>query len=139
MPRLALINMVIGFTIIFLSASFGTFIVVEMEEMFRSAPHLLNDWYMTLLQSSHGHSSLLGMIQILFGLTLPYSRLSTTFKGYQTLALIAGSLAMGPILALRATVFTDSELLLVINGLLLALFLFAIIFHAFGIYLRSRC
>lgn len=136
MPRLALINMVIGFAIIFLSASFGTFIVVELEELFRSAPHLVNDWYMTLLQSSHGHSSLLGMIHILFGLTLPYSQLSATLKFYQTLALIAGSLAMGPILALRATV--DGDLLVVISGLLLALFLFAIIFHAFGIYLRIR-
>ena len=136
MSRLALVNMVIGFTIIFLSASFGTFIVVELEELFRGAPHLVNDWYMTLLQSSHGHSSLLGMIHILFGLTLPYSRLSATFKFYQTLALIAGSLAMGPILVLRATV--DSDLLVVISGLLLALFLFAIIFHAFGIYLKIR-
>ena len=136
MSRLALVNMVIGFTIIFLSASFGTFIVIELEELFRSAPHLVNDWYMTLLQSSHGHSSLLGMIHIMFGLTLPYSRLSATFKFYQTLALIAGSLAMGPILVLRATV--DNDLLVVISGLLLALFLFAIIFHAFGIYLRIR-
>ena len=138
MPRLALINMVIGFTIVFLSASFGTFIVVEMEEMFRSAPHLVNDWYMTLLQSSHGHSSLLGMIHVLFGLTLPYSQLSATVKFYQTLALLAGSLAMGPILALRAIAFINDNLLVVISGLLLALFLFALIFHAFGIFLRIR-
>lgn len=138
MSRLALINMVIGFTIIFLSASFGTFIVVELEELFRSAPHLVNDWYMTLLQSSHGHSSLLGMIHILFGLTIPYSRLSETLKFYQTLALIAGSLAMGPILVLRATAVINDSFLVVISGLLLALFLFAIIFHAFGIYLKIR-
>lgn len=139
MPRLALINMVVGFVIIFLSASFGTFIVVEMQEMFRSAPHLINDWYMTLLQSAHGHSSLFGMIHVLFGLTLPYSRLSTTLKIYQTLALLAGSLAMGPLLALRATSPAASDgVVVVVSGLLLALFLFAIIFHAFGIYLRIR-
>ena len=140
MPRLALLNMVIGFVIIFLSASLGTFIVDIMTELFISAPQLTNSWQQTLLRSAHGHVTLLGFTHILFGLTLPYSQLSTRLKFWQTVGIAAGTVAMGPLLLLKSYTppTSDTDLLSLLIGLMLSLFLFALIFHAFGIFVRMK-
>lgn len=140
MSRLALINMVIGFVIVFISASLGTFIVNTMTELYVTAPQHLAAWQHTLARSAHGHSTLCGLVHILFALTLPYSRLSARFKLWQSLGILAGSIAMGPLLLWKSLIppTLELDLLSVVMGLLLSLFLFAIIFHAFGIFLRIR-
>ena len=140
MSRLALANMVIGFVLVFLSASLGTFIVNQMTELYVTAPQHLAAWQHTLARSAHGHSTLCGLVHILFALTLPYSRLSARLKLWQALGILAGSIAMGPLLLLKSLTppTLDLDILSVVMGLLLALFLFAIIFHAFGIFLRLR-
>lgn len=140
MPRLALLNMVIGFVVVFLSASLGTFIVDTMTELFISAPQLTNSWQQTLLSSAHGHVALFGFTHILFGLTLPYSQLSVRLKVWQTVGITAGTVAMGPLLLLKSYIppTSDIDLLSLLIGLLLSLFLFALIFHAFGIFVRMK-
>ena len=140
MSRLALTNMVIGFVIVFLSASLGTFIVNTMTELYVTAPEHLAAWQHTLARSAHGHSSLCGLVHILFGLTLPYSRLSERSKLWQAGGILAGSIAMGPLLLLKSLSepSLDLDLLSLLMGLLLSLFLFALIFHAFGIFLRIK-
>lgn len=140
MSRLALINMVIGFVLVFLSASLGTFIVNEMTELYLTAPEHLAAWQHTLARSAHGHSTLCGLVHILFALTLPYSRLSERLKLWQAVGIFAGSIALGPLLLLKSLMQPSLALdpLSMVMGLLLSLFLFAIIFHAFGIFLRIK-
>ena len=140
MSRLALTNMVIGFVLVFLSASLGTFIVNEMTTLYVTAPQQLTAWQHTLARSAHGHSTLCGLMHILFGLTLPYSRLSPRLKLWQTVGIGAGSIAMGPLLLLKSLTQPSLDLdpLSLLMGLLLSTFLFAIIFHAFGIFLRIK-
>ncbi len=140
MTRLALINMVIGFVLVFLSASLGTFIVNEMTELYLTAPQHLAAWQHTLARSAHGHSTLCGLVHILFALTLPYSCLPPRFKLWQAGGILAGSIALGPLLLLKSLTqpSLDLDLLSLTMGLLLSMFLFALAFHAFGIFLRIK-
>ena len=95
MPRIALFNMMIGFTVLLLSASGGTFIAYDMTEAFLKNNDQLNTWQMTLFRSAHGHFNLFGMVHILMGLTIPYSQLSVSLKSWQTGMMLAGTVAMG--------------------------------------------
>lgn len=102
MPRLALLNMALGFLILFLAASAGAFVSFDMTQAFLHDAKQLHSWQSTLLQSSHGHTNLFGILHILFGLTLPYSPLAARWKVLQTGGFALGVLAMGPLLMLRA-------------------------------------
>ncbi len=102
MSRLSIFNMAIGFLLLFFSACAGAFVSFDMTNAFLRDPTLLDSWQLTLLKSSHGHTNLFGMIHVLFGLTLPYSRLPESVKKYQTLGLCAGSFAMGPLMMIKA-------------------------------------
>lgn len=102
MARLGILNMALGFTILFLAAAAGAFISFDLTQAYLHDLSQLDSWQMTLLKSSHGHSNLFGMLHIALGLTLPYSPLSYRYKLAQTLSLAAGTLAMGPLMIVRA-------------------------------------
>ncbi|NRA68704.1 MAG: hypothetical protein HRU19_29735 [Pseudobacteriovorax sp.] len=102
MPRLAILNFIIGFAVLFLAASGGSFVAFDMTEGYLRDPELLHTWQMALLKSSHGHTNLFAMLHILFGLTLAYSPLPHKYKVYQTIGFFTGCLAMGPGMMARA-------------------------------------
>lgn len=102
MQRLGILNMAIGFMVLFLAAAAGAFVSFDMTQAFLHDTKQLYTWEATLLQSSHGHTNLFGMLHILLGLTLPYSPFAPRWKLLQTAGLLAGVLAMGPLLMLRA-------------------------------------
>ena len=102
MPRIAILNMAIGFLILFFAASAGSFVAFDLTEAFLKNKSLLGEWEATLLQSAHGHSNMFGMLHILFGLTLAYSPLASRWLRLQTVGLLLGSLAMGPGMMARA-------------------------------------
>lgn len=102
MPRLAILNFAIGFFILFLAASAGSFVAFDLTEAFLKDKTLLDDWQTVLLQSAHGHTNMFGMLHILFGLTLAYSPLNARYLKLQTLGFFLGSLAMGPGMMIRA-------------------------------------
>lgn len=102
MARIGILNMALGFAVLFLAASGGAFVSFDLTQAFLRDPAQLNSWQMTLLTSSHGHSNLFGLLHIAFGLTLAYSPLSPRLKVSQTLGLFAGVLAMGPGMIVRA-------------------------------------
>ncbi len=102
MPRLSILNMALGFTVLFLAASGGAFVSFDMTQAYLRDISQLHTWEMDLMKSAHGHSNLFGILHIVLGLTLPYSPLPTKWKKLQTLFLFAGVLAMGPGMMLRA-------------------------------------
>lgn len=135
MNRLGLLNMTIGFIIVFIAAAAGAFIAWDLTEAYLVDSSILNEWQTALQRSAHGHSNLFGYLHILFGLTIVYSKLGRSWKLFQTIGLLAGSLAMGPGMLYRASLgpnpSTDLSGLLVGFGLSLALL--AIASHAAGI------
>ena len=79
MPRIGLLNMVVGFIFIFLSASAGFFLLQSIRVfIIRDNTELLS-WWVQLSASAHGHTNLFGMLHILFGLTF-YSVLNLKTK-----------------------------------------------------------
>ncbi len=102
MSRLSILNMALGFFVLFFAACAGAFVSFDMTQAFLHDLKQLNTWEMTLLQSSHGHSNLFGILHIVLGLTLPYSPLAARWKQIQTLGLFGGVLAMGPGMIMRA-------------------------------------
>jgi hypothetical protein len=136
LPKLALINMIIGFTIIAFSASAGVF--VANDTTYRFLENISPVWIDVISAAAHGHTSLFGLIQITFGLTLPYSRLDLKIKKYQTIFLAGGIFAMGPLMMLRGLLgpTTSIEWNGISIGILLSLWLTAIVAHAIGICLK---
>lgn len=134
MQRIGILNMFIGFTLIFVAASAGAFVAVDATHRFLDGTTVAS-WRDMLQASSHGHTTLFGLIHILFGLTIPYSTLPIHFKKIQTAGLFCGALAMGPMMMVRAALgptptFEWNGLLI---GTLLSLALFAIAGHAYGL------
>lgn len=135
MSRLGLVNILIGFTVLFLSASAGAFLANDITAAFLSDKELLNSWQLTLLRSAHGHFNLFGIVHVLLGLTLPYSPWSLLVKKLQTLGFFLATLAIGPGLMVRAYIKPSSELdaMGLLVGLCLSLGLVTLLSHAAGI------
>lgn len=138
MSRLALINMIIGFTVLFLAAAGGAFVATDLVDGYLRDPEILGSWQTTLLAHSHGHTNLFAMIHILLGLTLPYSALSLRVKTWQTWGLLAGTLAMGPGMVVRAYQGPRDNLepLGILLGLALSMALLSLISHSAGLYMK---
>ncbi|HYX33669.1 MAG TPA: hypothetical protein VE954_11185 [Oligoflexus sp.] len=102
MSRLSILNMAMGFLVLFFAACAGAFVSFDMTQAFLHDITQLETWEMTLLKSSHGHSNLFGILHIALGLTLPYSPLTLRWKAIQTACMFGGVLAMGPGMVLRA-------------------------------------
>ena len=102
MARISIWNMAFGFLLLFFAACAGAFVSFDMTDAFLKDPALLDSWQLTLMKSAHGHTNLFGMLHVMFGLTLPYSRLADKFKLWQSYGLVAGSVAMGPLMMIKA-------------------------------------
>ena len=136
MPRIGLFNMTLGFLLIFLAASGGAFVAVNATHRFLEG-EIAARWGEVLQASSHGHTSLFGLIHILFGLTLPYSMLSQKTKVLQTVGIAFGALAMGPMMLVRSAFGPSSsyEGVGVVLGVMLSVALGAICIHVYGLML----
>lgn len=129
------VNLVLGFSTLFISASAGSFISTEISDAFIHDKAILESWQLMLKRSSHGHVALFGIIQILFGLTMNYSGLTTKIKKLQSVGLSLGVLAMGPGLLARAVEGPkkDIDYLAIILGVFLSIWLITIISHIYGL------
>ena len=137
MQRVGLINIIIGFALVFLAACGGAFVAVDTTYRFLEGQHAAG-WAQVLQTSSHGHTSLFGLIHIAVGLTMPYSRLTSPQKAVQTLLLSGGALAMGPGMLLRASYGPTSSFEwngMIIGGLLSAALL-SILLHIVGLAIK---
>jgi hypothetical protein len=135
MPRLALLNMLIGFAVLFLAAAAGAFLASDITTGFLRSKAFLDTWGMVLTKSSHGHTNLFALIHIAFGLTMPYSTLSLRLKKAQTVGLLLGTLAMGPGMLVRATMPPSEgiDVVAYVIGVGLSCALAAMFAHAAGL------
>lgn len=102
MPRLALLNITLGFFLLSVAACGGIFLSFYSTNAFLFDKSLMGTWLYHLARSAHTHTSQFGILHIAFGLSLAYSPWSQRFKQLQTLLLAMGSLAMSLLLLLRA-------------------------------------
>ena len=137
MSRMALINITWGFFLIFVAACGGVFVALETTQAFVHGA-LTPRWEALLQTASHGHVSLFGVIHVLLGLTLSYTRASVFENKLKTLGVALGSLAMGPFLLIRGALgpTLSTEFNGVVIGVCLSCALFAIAYHALGLFLR---
>ncbi len=138
MPRLGLLNMALGFTVLFFAACAGAFVSFDLTEAYLRDVTQLHTWRTTLLSSAHGHSNLFGLLHIAFGLTLPYSPLEARWKALQTGGLFGGVVAMGPLMMIRSA-YGPSESLEGVGlliGALLSLALLTLASHASALIYR---
>jgi hypothetical protein len=139
MPKLALYNIAFGFAFICIAAAAGAFVSTALTEQFLAGIQH-KDWLLTLKTSAHGHSNMFGMIHILFGLTLPYSKMSLKTKKLQTVGIALGSLAVSAgllVIGIRGPV-PGIHIVEVLNGALLSCALLGLLVHVYGIVLRAQ-
>ena len=137
MRRIAILNMAIGFLLVFVAACGGVFVALNSTEAHLQGAQIPT-WRLLLQASSHGHTNLFGVIHVLVGLTMSYCRSSFFLDKLKTAGLLAGSIAMGPLLLFRAasgpSVSNDS--LGIVIGTCLVLALTAILAHMLGLFSR---
>ena len=135
MPRIALLNMALGFLAVFLAACGGVFVANDATNAFLHHPQELQGWQFTLMASAHGHTNLFGMLHILFGLTLPYSGFKGKTHVWQSVGLGLGTLGMSVLMVLRSFVMPSatSDPLGIVLGIMLGAALVAIGSHTAGL------
>lgn len=135
MPRIGIINMICGFALLCLASMAGAFIATEATQGFVSDPAILASWGYTLRKSSHAHTNLFGTLHILYGLTIPYSQMSSRVKIWQTIGLAAGSLGMSLGMIVRALVANPANEggLDYLVGFALSLAMIALTVHVVGL------
>lgn len=132
--------MIIGFLVIFFSASAGPFLSYYVLDGFILDEKILSSWELWLLRSAHAHTALFGLLQVVFGLTLPYSRISNSFKNWQTIGITCGILAMAIVLPLKSFIIPSNEIHIIdiVFGTLISLFYLAIATHVMGLVMRKN-
>lgn len=135
MARLAIWNMMIGFSVVALAAAGGAFIATDLTTGYLRDAAILNSWLITLQSSSHGHTNLFGILHIALGLTMPYSKWSHRTKLLQTIGLGLGTIAMGPFMLVRGWLgpVESVDLTEILIGTCLSASLVAIVSHASGL------
>ncbi len=138
MPRLGLLNMALGFMVLFFAACAGAFVAFDLTEAYLRNLDQLHSWRNVLLSSAHGHTNLFGILHILLGLTLAYSRLGSKWKLMQTIGLFAGVVAMGPLMMVRSAAGPSEsyEGIGFVIGLFLSLALLSLASHAAALFYR---
>lgn len=121
-----------------LAAMAGSFIAIDITESYLNDLASLQSWQLTLMRSAHGHSNLFGMLHVAFATTLAWSRFSPRIKLWQTIGLLMGSLAMGPVMVVRSylAVPTGIDLMGICVGVLLTGALLAVASHSYALFVR---
>jgi hypothetical protein len=138
MPRLAIFNMFLGFFVLTLVAAAGSFIATDITVGYLQDQKSLETWRLLIAKSSHGHTNLFAMIHIMFGLTMPYSKLSNRVKKIQTIGLFLGVLGMGPVMLMRGYLgpVDRVDLVEVCLGTMLSCALLSLVSHAAGLGMK---
>ena len=102
MRKMATLNILLGFMLLFFLAMSGLFLRKEVVDQYLTAPEGLQSWRYMLMRSAHGHGNLFAMIQILYGVSLPYSRSKNTARIFQTTGFFLGACAMSVLVFLEA-------------------------------------
>ena len=130
--------MFLGFLWLSISAMAGPFLATDLTERYLAEIATVSDWLPVLASSAHGHLALFGLIQISFGITMPYSVFGEKIKKWQTSFLVLGVVGIGPCMLIRALAGPSSsyDLLGITIGVLLSAAMLALISHSTGLFLK---
>ena len=137
MPRIALLNILIGFTLIFLASCYGAFLSGDASYAVLLQKDLLNSWGFILRKSAHAHTNFFGILHVLLGLTMPYVKISSKVKKLQTTGLALGAFAMSVLLFIRSYNPPDPlsyDYLGWLLGFFLSCALLSLASHLFGLF-----
>lgn len=139
MPKISIIHMAIGFSVVFFVAAAGAFLSLDITDSYVYETGQIDTWQHLLLRSAHGHTNLFGMLHILFGLTLPYSNFSQKVKNFQGCGLGMGTLAMSLGLFIQAQLGPSQgySVIGVVLGILLSAALVAIGSHSVALFSKA--
>lgn len=135
MSRLGLLNMAWGFFILIFTGFMGMFNAYSLTDVYLKGREVVPQWEQVLFDSAHGHLGLFGIIHVLMGLTFPYSTMPDLVKRLQTIGLVLGCFAMGPLLVVRGKLGPEvsfSPLGMTI-GLCMTLAMMSLIAHLIGL------
>lgn len=136
MERIKILNIFIGFLLIFIASCCGSFLANDSTYALLHNKELFNTWSYILKKSAHGHTNMFGFLHISLGLTLSSSSLSLKIKKLQTVGVLLGSVAMSILLFLRSYFSLNQnsyDFLGYLIALFLSLSLLAIASHCFGL------
>ena len=135
MPRLAVLNMAIGFGVLVLAAAAGAFIATDLTRAHLMDKEQIASWALLLQSSAHGHTNLFATVHICFALTLPYSVLPRRVKIWQTAGLSLGTFAMSIGMLVRSYLGPRAGIdpLELVIGVMLSCALAALALHAYGL------
>ena len=140
MSQVSLWNLLIGFFVIFLAACAGVFLADDMTSHYVYQHTQVLSWELVIIKSAHSHTNSFGVLHILLGLTLPYSRVSATIKVFQTVALGLGTVAMSVLMMLKSQspAVMGYDGLGTLIGICLSATFICILSHCYGLALRLR-
>ena len=140
MSQVSLWNILIGFFVVFLAACAGVFLADNMTSHYVYQSSEVLSWEQVIVKSAHSHTNSFGMLHILLGLTLPYSRVSLTVKVLQTIAFGLGTVAMSVLMMIKSQypAVMGYDGLGALIGLCLSATLIGISSHCYGLALRLR-
>ena len=140
MSQVSLWNILIGFFVVFLAACAGVFLADNMTSHYVYQSSQVLSWEQVIVKSAHSHTNSFGMLHILLGLTLPYSRVSLMVKILQTIALGLGTVAMSVLMMIKSQypAVMGYDGLGALIGICLSATFMGILSHCYGLALRLR-
>jgi len=138
--KIARWNMIIGFAVLVFAASGGFFLATEQTESFAAGSAAKSTWWFAVATSAHGHTNLFGMIHILLGLTMAYSKAGPRVKLLQSIGVGLGTFTMSFLMLVRSLRPPESgrDFLGYLIGIMLSASLLALTSHVMGLLPTKR-
>src|SRR3989338_5734239 len=95
MKKLMAINMLSGFFLLFFCGLMGVFLRIEVIQQYVFSPGASDSWRVALFRSSHDHGTLFALLQIVYGLSIPYSNSRKSVRIFQSMGIGVGAWVMG--------------------------------------------
>ncbi len=95
MRKIAACNILAGFFLLFFIGMMGFFLRIEVVQQYLFSSQTSSSWRISLFRSAHAHGTLFALIQIVYGLSIPYSCCKKTALLLQSIGLALGAWVMG--------------------------------------------
>ena len=136
MKKIAALNILSGFSMLLFMGMVGVFLRLEVVQHYYFHADMQLPWKVSLFKSSHAHGTLFALIQIVYGLSIPYSICNTPALIFQSIGFLLGTLVMSVFVFLESfsspNVYAWSLNQFLI-GIGLGVWMLAIAWHSYGI------
>jgi hypothetical protein len=136
MRKIAAYNIISGFILLFFIGIVGFFLRIEVVQHYFFSPETPASWRLSLFRSAHAHGSLFALIQIVYGLSIPYSLCKKSSLVFQSIGVGLGAWVMSVLVYFESysspALYTWSWNQLCI-GVGLGAWMIAITWHGYGL------